>query len=597
MFTAADLLEALRQRRKLKSIRPDVPGQLPPGWEAWLAAMPARVGAVTGAMPQAFIDLFLARPLARPPRSLQQLNRWQSFATLWRQQWQPPAREERWERVVAVTVSGVLHLVFGVLLLVLAYLRFVAIPPPAGDTVVQAEFVGRGTPDVPGGGAPAAEPAPSATEPAPADPADPAASALPPVPTLPYAPGIAAPELSAETPAVAMREVPEPQPVPPPPAEQPVQVTEVAEPDTDFVLPPPRPRREPTLPRVRTPEVRMPTPEVAQVEVPPPLAPVVRDVPEREVAVRDVRVDAPGVAARDVPEPLRRREVRELAERPAAVRDVRAAAPEVAARDVPEPLRRRDVRDIPQRPAAAPAVRAPTAGVAVRDVPMPASPASSAPASASTAPERGTGAVPAPPATGTPSATAGRPGTTTPGTAPSPTRAPAPGAGPATAAPGSRPGPTRADDWGDATRARPGGPPGQDRPGLFNADGTVRAPDEGTPAPPPGSAPGTVEQRIADLDKAGMWLKRPPLDYTPTRFDRFWVPHETLLAEWVRKGIKNVSIPIPGTSKRIQCAVSLLQLGGACGISDPNLNEQPATARPPPDIPFKPELQEDNGSR
>jgi hypothetical protein len=294
---------------------------------------------------------------------------------------------------------------------------------------------------------------------------------------------------------------------------------------------------------------------------------------------------------------LRRREVRELAERPAAVRDVRAAAPEVAARDVPEPLRRRDVRDIPQRPAAAPAVRAPAAGVAVRDVPMPASPASSAPVSASTTPERGTAAVPAPPSTGTLPATAGRPGSTTPGTAPSPTRAPAPGAGPATAAPGSRPGPARADDWGDATRARPGGPPGQDRPGLFNADGTVRAPDEGTPAPPPGSAPGTVEQRIADLDKAGMWLKRPPLDYTPTRFDRFWVPHETLLAEWVRKGIKNVSIPIPGTSKRIQCAVSLLQLGGACGISDPNLNEQPATARPPPDIPFKPELQEDNGSR
>src|SRR5690606_13285858 len=72
---------------------------------------------------------------------------------------------------------------------------------------------------------------------------------------------------------------------------------------------------------------------------------------------------------------------------------------------------------------------------------------------------------------------------------------------------------------------------------------------------------------------------------------------ESLLAEWVRKGIKSVAIPIPGTNgKRITCVVSLLQLGGGCGISDPNLNEQAAEARPPPDVPFKPQLQQDNGS-
>ena len=64
----------------------------------------------------------------------------------------------------------------------------------------------------------------------------------------------------------------------------------------------------------------------------------------------------------------------------------------------------------------------------------------------------------------------------------------------------------------------------------------------------------------------------------------------------MRRGIKTVSIPIPGTTKKIDCAVSLLALGGGCGISDPNLNEQPAEARPPPDVPFKPELQGDNGS-
>ena len=74
------------------------------------------------------------------------------------------------------------------------------------------------------------------------------------------------------------------------------------------------------------------------------------------------------------------------------------------------------------------------------------------------------------------------------------------------------------------------------------------------------------------------------------------MPNESLLAEWVRKGRKTVAIPIPGTSKKINCVVSLLQLGGGCSIVDPNLNEQPAEGRPPPDVPFKPELQEDNGS-
>ena len=131
--------------------------------------------------------------------------------------------------------------------------------------------------------------------------------------------------------------------------------------------------------------------------------------------------------------------------------------------------------------------------------------------------------------------------------------------------------------------------------GVYNSDGSVRLADT------PGSAapalpPGTIEDRITNLDRAGTWLKRKPNDYEPTTFDKYWRPSETLLAEWVRKSITTVRIPIPGTNKHIVCKTVLLALGGGCGITDPNLNEQPATARPPPDIPFKPELQEDNGS-
>jgi hypothetical protein len=42
--------------------------------------------------------------------------------------------------------------------------------------------------------------------------------------------------------------------------------------------------------------------------------------------------------------------------------------------------------------------------------------------------------------------------------------------------------------------------------------------------------------------------------------------------------------------------VSVLQLGGGCWVSDPNLNEQPSSGRPAPDVPFRPDLFEDPGA-
>ncbi len=80
-------------------------------------------------------------------------------------------------------------------------------------------------------------------------------------------------------------------------------------------------------------------------------------------------------------------------------------------------------------------------------------------------------------------------------------------------------------------------------------------------------------------------------------FDKYWAPNESLLAEWVRRGIQTMEIPIPGTNSKISCVISVLQFGGGCGLTDPNMQDQPAVARPPPDIPFKKELQENNGSR
>lgn len=123
-------------------------------------------------------------------------------------------------------------------------------------------------------------------------------------------------------------------------------------------------------------------------------------------------------------------------------------------------------------------------------------------------------------------------------------------------------------------------------PGQDGASNT----DRGAPG---GDNDGWSRDRIA---QSGTWLKRPPYDYTPTSFDKYWVPNESLLAEWVRRGVQSVEIPLPGTSTKISCVISVLQFGGGCGLNDPNMQDQPAIARPPPDIPFKKELQEDNGS-
>jgi len=40
----------------------------------------------------------------------------------------------------------------------------------------------------------------------------------------------------------------------------------------------------------------------------------------------------------------------------------------------------------------------------------------------------------------------------------------------------------------------------------------------------------------------------------------------------------------------------LLALGGTCDITDPNLMDTEAAGRKAPDVPFKPELQEDQDS-
>ncbi len=534
MISAADFLLVLNRRAQLDAHRRRPPGEFPAGWQCWLDELQGKRGRVVGAPAGAFVDEMMQREVAPAGPRAPVLSQWQAFTTLWRQQWHPAEPEERGTRWFAGAVSGGWHVLFGALLLWLMHVQYLAaVAPPLGEDVVQVEYIGRGTPDEAGG---------------PTEPQVDAAAAQPRSAEAPQTVSGAPPaaEVPPSSPDVPARELP--QPVATPPAEQPVAVSEptpVPDPEA-FVLPPTQPR-------------------VAQIEITAP-----------ELRVRPTQVETI-----DVPEPVRQ-VPRELPQAVLSPRPVDIRVPDLVARDVPAPLPRITTPSVPAPRVDAPVLRAPTAVVRERAVPAPSPRVAPQPVAATQSPS---------PTPTDAQARAERPAApTTRSVAPATT-----GAGPTTAtSPGAPRTSARADDWGDSTRSVPGGQRGSPS-GLLDSNGRPRV-GQAPGSASPGQPPGTITQEIANLDRAGTWLKRKPVDYTPTAFDDYWRPNETLLQEWVRRSVQEVYIPIPGTGKRVVCKVSVLALGGACGISDPNLNEQPATARPPPDIPFKPHLQEGNGS-
>jgi len=579
---ADDILEWLLARQPDKRFLEKTTG-LPYGWGLWLRAL--------SPLPRPFrasemlADLTQREPVPHGGR-LPELSFVQAMRRLLWQGWDPAPRDQRWMRWTSAVISALLHLMFALLLLWVALIRPPSEPEQGGESGrVQVAFVGRGTPQQEEDGQP------PAAEPASAEAAIAAAMANAQAMAQAEAdarePSASAPQSSA-TPAPPS----EPQPAPPSPAtpavEQPVQATDVAQATTDFVVPPtsvPRTEvrvvtrdpqdiavRERTVVTVEapTPRSNVPTPRAVEPQLRTPDV----SVQERQVVVIEAPTPTVTVPGPQVDPSIRQRE---LQVREREVRPVTALAVTVAT--------------LPTREVTVPG-RSPEVAVRERAVP-------------NAAPR------PSPPSPAAPSSTAAA---SAPSTPPGATRAPGnrastPAGSPASqaaAAPGNWATPNRADDWGAANHpqdadlnGRAVSATGKSGGSLFNADGSVRVPGQaGTSnnerGAPGGEKDGWSKERIA---QSGTWLKRPPYDYTPTSFDKYWAPNESLLAEWVRKGIKAVEIPIPGTSSTISCVISVLQFGGGCGLSDPNMQDQPAIARPPPDIPFKKELQEDNGSR
>ena len=513
------------------------------------------------------IAVLLPRPLPARPGQSPQLSLWQALRRLFWQDWDAAPRDQRWMRWTSALISALLHLLFFMLLLWVAVIRTTA-PDEEGaeGERVQVEFVYRATQEG-GGDQPGAEVAAAAAGRVATGQQTGAATAPAPHP--------AAAEAAASSPASAPTAS-----VPPPPAEaepapvaapppSPVQATEVAQASTDFVVPPVSvPRTEVSVvPRDSTPVVRERS--VQPVQAPPTPS----QMRSPELAVRTPQV-------RDIQ--VREREV-SIVEAPVAPKPLRSPEMQVRVPQQDVQVREREVQAVadPQVRMAAvagrePAVRAPTyCDVQVREREVAPAPAA-APASSS-------GSASVTPAAAAQGSAAQTSSSTRPSASSSTANA---GARPAPN-PGNWATPAKGDDWGSSSRNRDGASSGARQAstagkgnGLFNADGSVRVPGQdgdghAERGAPGGANDGWSKERIA---QSGTWLKRPPYDYTPTSFDKYWVPQESLLAEWVRKGVKAMEIPLPGTNTRISCVISILQAGGGCGLTNPNMQDQPVVA-------------------
>lgn len=533
MKTASDIVQTLLERPASTLL--DRKTGMPYGWSIWLRTQALQDRPADGtASPSAWIVGMQQRSLPEVSGIPHRMGMLRAFRSLFHQGWEPPPRELRWVRWFAAITSLLIHTLFVLFLLWIALITWIPLPPEEEEgSRVRLEFIGRGTPEEEGGGSPAETGMASQAASTAVAVTESQVQMRVPVPSM----QVPAPATTtdAELPPVAQQEIPEPAPV-----QQILQVTETEVPTLDFVLPP----------------VTPPVPDSVVLQV----AESGMVVREREITV----VRAPAVRT-EVPD--------------VAVETPRISRPvaEIHQREVPVPVEAPRTTALPVREVAAPQLRGIESTVRQVEIPAPSSGTSAADSVAST----GTATA------ATTAEATGREreqGTSQGG------RSDAASSGPQQSSrSGGLPSPQRGDDWGISDRNQAGD--AGVAPGLFDGDGRVRLPGQGTGSDTAQQrgAPGSANDRWTQdrIDRAGTWMERPPYGYEPTRFDRYWIPNENLLEEWVRKNVRTTSIPIPGTSKRIVCVVSVLQLGGGCGVVDDNLNEQPATARPPPEIPVK----------
>jgi hypothetical protein len=75
--------------------------------------------------------------------------------------------------------------------------------------------------------------------------------------------------------------------------------------------------------------------------------------------------------------------------------------------------------------------------------------------------------------------------------------------------------------------------------------------------------------RMGDAEK--LFYRKPVVTYEATRFDAYWTPDAdlltSLLTQLAEKTTKEIRVPVPGRpDSKMVCKISLLALGGGCGI-------------------------------
>lgn len=108
---------------------------------------------------------------------------------------------------------------------------------------------------------------------------------------------------------------------------------------------------------------------------------------------------------------------------------------------------------------------------------------------------------------------------------------------------------------------------------LYDADGRVIVPDD---------LLDQIDRKLGDKrvfsyqvprmdDARKLFYRNPPVAYEATRFDEYWAPDQdaltALLTKLAEKTTKEIRIPMPGRpDSAVICKISLLALGGGCGV-------------------------------
>jgi hypothetical protein len=145
---AADLIDHLLARSPGRLIL-DKRSGMPYGWGIWMRSRATMAAAFGDAEVVAHVDTLPRRPNSG---SAPQLTFFQAFRRLWWQHWEPRPDDQRSLHWFGVTGSLLIHILFFVLLLWVAVVRWASHEPESEQGRVQLSFVGRGTPQDEGGG-------------------------------------------------------------------------------------------------------------------------------------------------------------------------------------------------------------------------------------------------------------------------------------------------------------------------------------------------------------------------------------------------------------------------------------------------------------